>query len=136
MRSTSQSVICSTITIFDPVMQQLASLATLTENWDSYGAPVPNSKSLEAAQRIMSGLRRELILPARILPSAEGGVAFTFLTKNDNRAVIETLNTGEEFVLLYDINGHSLTLDWPSNSEDKVLERLKLHLRGQGLAPS
>jgi len=71
----------------------LRSLAALRSNWDSYGAPTPNTTAIENAARILEHMTLSDLALARIVPSAEGGVGFCF-SKDDRYADIESSNEG------------------------------------------
>jgi len=119
------------------MIHELDNLSHLTNDWNAYGSPAPSPNAIEAADRILNALQTIFLRPTRILPSAEGGVAITFLSASQNRAVMEALNNGERFILLYDLNGNNETIEWqitdPSSSM-ALLERLRNHLRGSRLA--
>ncbi len=53
----------------------------------------------------------------RVARSAEGGVAIIFNPAAEHRAVIESLNNSEAFILLYDKAGNSKTLALPDSAE-------------------
>src|SRR5258708_1266575 len=72
---------------------QLSEISALTENWDSYGAPVPAPASIENAKQAIGKLRFSQLLPEIIAPSAEGGVSIYFST-GSQKAFIEVLNEG------------------------------------------
>lgn len=114
----------------------LRELDLIEDGWDSYDAPRPSSLALTMAWQVFATLREEALLPDRILPSAEGGVAFIFSSLGDRRATIENLNNGEDFLLLYDTQGSTKTLEWnwrygvPENE----VRALREHLKGLRLA--
>jgi hypothetical protein len=106
-------------------------------NWNSYNSPPPSAQSVKNARPILQALRIKLLQPDRVLPSAEGGVAFTFVSDTSSRAVIETLNDGGTFLLLYDLSGNSKEVDWPTNfgAQLDLIDGLLAHLRRNGIAP-
>jgi hypothetical protein len=55
----------------------------------------------------------------------------TFYSNTKRRAVIEALNNGEAFILLYDLDGNNETLDWniPPEVQLQQLETLHRYLR-------
>lgn len=72
----------------------LFELKNLEANWDSYGAPPPNARSLFEAQRILTRLvDEEAMSPSRVVPSAEGGVGIVFV-QDDRYADFECFNDG------------------------------------------
>lgn len=106
-------------------------------NWNSYGSPPPSAQSVKNARPILQALCIKSLQPDRVLLSAEGGVAFTFVSDRASRAVIETLNDGETFLLLYDLNGNSEEIEWPTNvgAQLDLIDGLSAHLRSDGIAP-
>ena len=118
---------------FETVLERLRHTPT---NWNSYNSPPPAESSVKNAKPVLQALRTKLLQPDRILPSAEGGVAFTFVSDTASRAVIEALNDGETFVLLYDLSGNSITIDWPTTLDAQLglISQLANHLRSDGIA--
>src|ERR1700732_5497958 len=47
---------------------QLSEIGALTENWDSYGAPVPAPESIESARQAMGKLQFGQLLPEIVAP--------------------------------------------------------------------
>lgn len=137
-RSTDSSEFLTRMQAFNELTQALSDLSFTEQDWNSYGSPKPSVDAIRYAGEILNTLRRHNLPPARILPSAEGGVALVFTSSTPNRAVIEALNDGETFLLLYNRAGVSKTLDWPGSdrSQEETLRRLKLHIRGANLAAS
>ena len=84
--------------------------------------------------RVLASLREATLIPERVLPSAEGGVAFVFSSTGENRAVIESLNDGEDFILLYDLQGNSKTIEWTGDISKDLLGTVRKHLKGLRLA--
>jgi hypothetical protein len=117
-----------------PVRSALRDLDNIKDDWNSYDAPAPSLRSINMGWRVLASLREASLIPERVLPSAEGGVAFIFISTGENRAVIETLNSGEDFVLLYDRRGNSKTMEWKGDITETLLRSLKTHLRGSGIA--
>jgi len=137
-RSRDSSEVLTRLRIFGERLDDISNLANLSADWNSYGSPVPSSTSIKSATKVLSDLNNIFMVPDKVLPSAEGGVAMTFLSESRNRAVIETLNNGEAFILLYDLDGNNETLDL-GNSDLEHSEKfgqLKKHLRGLSLASS
>jgi|SRR6202453_2062903 hypothetical protein len=134
--STAESQYLTRSRIMEGLYDSLRMLESVSDDWNSYGSPRPSAKAIAVAGRMLNALRNEVFLPRRVLPSAEGGVALTFLSDTENRAVIESLNNDEAFVLLYDRRGNSETLDWSDSGPEHIqmLARMKAHLQGAGLA--
>jgi len=116
----------------DAWIQALPKLSQVPANWNSYGAPPPNAKSVISAAAILKRLNPAKLMPDVIRASAEGGVAILFTGADRNRAIIETLNDGEEFILIYDLDGKNKTLNWPVDLDEQgnVLKILTGHLEG------
>jgi hypothetical protein len=127
------------LTLYDVFKRQaklLTQLSSVPDDWNGYGSPAPSTEAIGIAKAILNTLWTERLLPRRVLPSAEGGVALVFSSANENRAVIETLNSNEAFILVYDRGGNSRTLDWPESPkvQHEFLLSLKDHLKGARLA--
>lgn len=120
--------------LLGPIRSALRDLDNTKSDWNSYGAPAPSLRSINMGWRVLASLREAALIPERVLPSAEGGVAFIFMSTGENRAVIETLNSGEDFVLLYDRRGNSKTMEWTGEITETLLRSLKTHLRGSRIA--
>lgn len=138
IRSTNYSEFLTKRNEFENLYSDLSQLASVQENWNSYGSPAPTEPSIEKARSILSALESAQLVPSKVMPSAEGGVAFVFMSQTENRAVLESLNSMESFILLYDRNGNSKTLDWDDSASHRsnLLDRLKDHLKGANLATS
>jgi len=125
--------------MFDVFKRQanlLSQLSLVPDDWNGYGSPAPSGEAIGIARTILNILWTERLIPRRVLPSAEGGVALVFSSTSENRAVIETLNNRETIILFYDRSGNSKTLDWPESTQvqHEFLLSLKDHLRGARLA--
>lgn len=92
---------------------QLDELKNLKEGWDSYDALIPSEEILIRSRKILYELMNHQTPPEKVLASASGGVAFIYVGKGNHRGVIEILNTGEIYSLLYDTNGNCDTIEWP-----------------------
>lgn len=109
---------------FLPLDLQLDALELLKQGWDGYDAQAPTPDTIREARGVLGKLQGSLVMPKRVSPSADGGVAFSFKASGNRRAQIEILNNGEKFAHLYDLNGNSSTLDWPEEIEQESFERL------------
>jgi len=117
----------------------IASLPKLTEfpaNWNGEGSPAPNSVAVDGASEFLRSIRFSSAMPEKVHPSAEGGVAIVFVGAGKNRAIVESLNNQERYLLLYDLDGGAVTIDWPSTIEAQrlVIAQLESHLQGTYLA--
>jgi hypothetical protein len=116
-------------------IESLDRLLNVGENWNSYGAPSPAENAIRNSKRVLSSLAGSGIAPDSVNASAEGGVAIIFSGFGRNRAIIESLNNDEQYVLLYDLDGRSRTIDWPTEGSDQLVTKvLENHLRGALLA--
>ena len=79
-------------------LQAVQSLAKLKPDWDTYGAEPPNSTALRLAHAALRQLHQVASLPDTIVPSVEGGVAFSFV-HGRKHADMEFTNDGEVFVI-------------------------------------
>ena len=123
--------------VFENLEILVQGLVNCPYNWNSYGSPAPSSETVEQSKPILRALRTKLLEPDRVLPSADGGVALTFISDTISRAAIEILNSGEAYVLLYDLKGNSETIEWPAtnlSAQVEVIGHLATHLRSEGLA--
>lgn len=84
--------------------RDLKSFKKLKQDWDSYGAMPPADSAVYAAHQFLHLGFEVGLLPSRVLPSAEGGVALRFVA-GDKRALVEFLNAGTIDVMLYDKSG-------------------------------
>ncbi|MGO9689909.1 MAG: hypothetical protein ACLP2X_15380 [Syntrophobacteraceae bacterium] len=72
---------------------KLSSMRTLADNWNGYGSAAPNRDAFRNAEDLMMVLHQKGLEPIRIAPSAEEGIAFTFMN-GQKRALIECYNNG------------------------------------------
>jgi hypothetical protein len=136
-RSIQGSRYLISLNVFEGLEDSVDNLISVSPNWNSYGSPAPTLESIDRAKHILRVLRARLLEPERVLPSADGGVSFTFISDTISRAAIESLNNGETYVLLYDLRGNSQTVEWPTSHTDAQLDligRVATHLRSDGLA--
>lgn len=79
-------------------VKQLTQLATLDDDWDSYGAEVPNQWAIDCAREVLKNLSSEDLKPSSIDASAEGGVCLSFQS-DSHYGDIECFNSGEIFAV-------------------------------------
>ncbi|HTX40264.1 MAG TPA: hypothetical protein VMD25_00450 [Acidobacteriaceae bacterium] len=134
--SRSRSRVRDLLDRLDSLNTLLNRLYLVPNDWNGYGSPAPSKDSIEISRKVLNSLWPESILPDKVLPSADGGVALIFRTDTDNRAVAETLNDHETYLLLYDRQGNSRTLTWREAASERqgVILQLREHLRGTPLA--
>ena len=121
--------------VFCLLSERLDRLSKLAPNWNSYGSPPPSDAAVANGKLILQLLQTKQLEPDNVHASADGGIAFSFVSDTISRAAIECLNSGESYVLLYDLRGNSETLDWPqAGGGEQTIECLSAHLRSAGLA--
>lgn len=108
---------------------QLRNLSGLKPGWDSYGADIPNKRSMSAASRILSALRSLNLPPTRVVPSSEGGVSFCFV-QGEAYADIECLNSGEILAAAYrgTLEPHVWELQLDEHSITRTVQEIRAHL--------
>ena len=74
-------------------LQKLSDIASKKELWPEL-AEKPSTNAIFLANIIIQQLQKDELVPAKIVASAEGGVAFCFVDQ-DKYADIECLNSGE-----------------------------------------
>ena len=89
---------------FDEARFRLNATKALTPDWDSYGADAPNALARDLAAKVLTRLEQASMPPALLIPSAEGGIAISFV-EGMNRAEIEVYNTGEIMAATYSGQG-------------------------------
>lgn len=82
-------------------IRQLESLGSLTRGWDGYQAEPPNATALGNGHNLLEALSSMSLVPERVVPSADGGVALILSTHPTYRA-IECFNDGEIVASLSD----------------------------------
>jgi hypothetical protein len=98
---------------------ELSKFASLPVGWNSYDAPPPGGNSIEAAYNFLSRLAEMpdvTLVPSRIAPIAEGGVAVSFL-KNNFRASLDFLDSGEVVAIVARRGSESDVWDVESSDE-------------------
>ncbi len=73
--------------------EALDRISNMERDWDSYGAEPPSANAIRASRETLEELASALILPSTIVPSAEGGVSFYFMTGH-RTVYVETYNRG------------------------------------------
>lgn len=86
----------------------LVSLNELEEDWDGYGAPSPSLAAINLGTKYLGAFLKEGLLPRRVVPSAEGGVALMFDSSpkhayfeitNDKDLSVGTYGRGQELIV-------------------------------------
>jgi len=106
---------------------QTEALSRLELNWNSYGAEPPRMQAIRSAIEFLLLSARADVLPTRSLPSAEGGIAFRFMS-DDKRALVEFLNTGAVEVMLYNATGVINPEPEELGDSHGVLQAVQAHL--------
>lgn len=63
---------------WDRVGERIQELSELHSGWNGRGSPAPSSRAIRAARLVFDRLKRQELEPARINPSASGGLIFYF----------------------------------------------------------
>jgi len=114
---------------FADARQRLVQTETLSHDWDTYGAEPPNDTSRRVAGELLRILERESLVPTRLTPSAEGGIALSFV-EGSYRAIIEIYNTGEAAAGTY-FEREEPTVWELEPTEDRLLDaihQIRVHL--------
>ncbi len=130
-----KSRVFSTYIAFAKLSRRLEELIHTEPDWNTYGSPAPTAGAIANAKEVLQLLQQKSLQPESVEASADGGVAFTFVSDTISRAAIECLNTGDSHVLLYDLKANSQTIDWPAARLEQValIECLSTHLSSEGL---
>lgn len=109
---------------FSRLRQQLVALNSVKDNWDTYGSPKPNEEALKVAAAVLGTLQQDgLLIPIKLLPSAEGGVGICFVEES-RYAHIEIFNEGGlASVVMFETGQHSSVRREPRIFESDVTER-------------
>lgn len=102
----------------------------LGADWNGYGSAAPNATSLHWATVIIDMLYNESLRPAKVVPSAAGGIAICFV-KTNKYADIEILNAGDIVVLTKDKSTGVRNVWTVLADEDEIqraLEQISAHI--------
>ena len=108
-------------------LSALESFADLPNNWDGYGAEIPNKLALDNTSSILRLMTYLSMLASRIVASAQGGVGIYFFGR-PNEADIECYNSGEIVGTLKDGHGHSTNTDLTIGQIPEYLGTIRAHL--------
>ena len=89
---------------FIAVFRRLAEIRHLPADWNGDEILLPNDMAMMNAQKLLNTLMDVSVLPAAIVPSAEGGVGFVF-RRGALYADIECLNDGSVLAVTSDRQG-------------------------------
>jgi len=114
--------------VFRKMICEVESFRTLPKNWNSYDADPPNEFSISWAKSTLSHAQTLGLLPERVSPSAENGIAVVFL--NGNRyADIECFNSEEILGAVHERSKQPEVWEIKSEGDVKAaLERIRAFL--------
>jgi hypothetical protein len=111
---------------FAEARQRLSTTVSLERDWDTYGAESPNDLARNLAASVLDVLEEASLPPTRLTPSAEGGIAMSFVA-GDNRGEIEIYNTGEIVAATY--AGQTEPTVWELKDTDVALKNAIAQIR-------
>lgn len=134
-RSQTTSQLLTNASTLNEWIASLPKLMELSDNWSREGSPAPNKVAIEGAREFLRAIRFSPSMPEKVHPSAEGGVAIVYVGAGKNRAIVESLNNQEQYILLYDLDGGAVTLDWSRDvqAQEPLIKQLESHLQGTHL---
>jgi hypothetical protein len=114
----AQSFPQSTAALLQPALQQLAEIAALPRDWDSYGALSPASQALAAAYALLFELHeqfgrqvQERVRPYMIAPIAHGGLQLEWRGKQSQIEVEIAPNGALGYLLIRSMDGERTFCD-------------------------
>jgi hypothetical protein len=114
---------------FAEARRRLSTTVSLEHDWDTYGAESPNDLARTLAAKVLDVLEEGSLPPSRLIPSAEGGIAMSFVA-GDNRGEIEIYNSGEIAAAIY--SGQTEPTVWELKNSDIALKnaiaQIRVHL--------
>lgn len=111
---------------FAKLRERLERTANLSDGWDTYDAERPSDLARSLAGRVLDALESARLIPSHLMPSAEGGIAFSFVD-GENRAEIEVYNSGEIAAATY--TNRSEPIVWELSESDSELRTLAHKIR-------
>jgi hypothetical protein len=96
-------------------LDRIFQLSNFEDDWNGYGSPRPNRASVTTARNILMRMHGQNLLPERISPSAEGGVALCFNRADGRYADLEISNEGEVLATTSNGNGEIDVKDVTAN---------------------
>lgn len=91
--------------------EQLSKAALLEPNWNSYGSERPNSVAIANARKIIGLCDGAGVIPARIVPDADGGMAVTFF-ENEKHSYIAASNDSSMVAAMFDYRPMDEPIAW------------------------
>ncbi|HEX6805253.1 MAG TPA: hypothetical protein VF133_16355 [Terriglobales bacterium] len=104
---------------FEGLLAALYRFSLLSDNWNSYDAEKPSKNAIRSTARFLKFLYSDLLVPTRLIPSAEGGLAVYFGAE-DKTAYIEFRNTGEVVLAMYDELSEPIIVELSDTDEDDI----------------
>lgn len=117
--------------MYQELCSSIDTYTSLADNWDTYGAEKPSPHSIEATYRFLQKLFAELLVPNRVIPSAEGGMAVYF--NSDNRtAYLEYRNSREVILAMFDDHSDPIIVELTENDADesRALSLIRSYITG------
>lgn len=111
---------------FFEARRRLSSTVTLGRDWNTYGAEPPNDLARALAGTVLDALEADLLPPSHLVPSAEGGIAISFV-EGFSRAAIEIYNTGEIAAATY--SGRGEPAAWELSTTESTLKKTIFQIR-------
>jgi hypothetical protein len=100
----------------------VSEMGSLKRDWNGYDSEPPSQVARSSARGILL-TATTLIIPNRVVASAQGGVGICFY-KGDKYADIECLNTGEILAATSDGKGEPIVWEVAPNRVKEALERI------------
>lgn len=103
---------------------KLESFADLSDGWNGYSAPAPNSISIDHAMHFLLTMQVNSCEPTRLAPSAVGGVSITRRVR-ERKVYVEFLNNGLISALFVDDAARTMKtsrLELSSDFNDAIAE--------------
>jgi hypothetical protein len=114
--------------VFYSRLEELRLAASVSDDWDSYGAPAPTRDSVDRTRRLLEHMKNRQFLPTTIVPSAEGGIAAYFIS-GTRTAYVEYRNSGETVIAMYDAVGEPAIKELrPDENDLDSLEAVRSYL--------
>jgi hypothetical protein len=108
----------------NPISLYLGQVRTLRRRSREMNIPQPDNNAINSVTEILIKLNEIGLIPTRLSPSAEGGIAVGF--RNAQRfADIEVLNTGEISALTSDGQGNIEAWDFDPSAVKQTLEKIR-----------
>ncbi|HYA40601.1 MAG TPA: hypothetical protein VEF34_04830 [Syntrophobacteraceae bacterium] len=106
-------------------------MRSVQDNWNGQGSAAPNAYAIRNAEEVIELLHQKGLAAHRISPSADEGVAISFL-KGDRHALIECYNDGEIAAAIYQNHGEPETWECGSSRDElnETIDKIDEYLNG------